>query len=66
MAGKRASYPLRIDPAVLNALRHWADDELRSVNAQIDFIIRKALKDAGRLPDKRPAEKEEKPPDRDD
>ena len=49
---KRAAYPLRIDPATLDAIRRWADDDLRSVNAQIEVILRKALKDAGRLPDK--------------
>lgn len=46
---KRESFLLRIDPKTLAALRRWADDELRSVNAQLDFILRKALKDAGRL-----------------
>jgi len=40
---------LRIEPEVLDALRRWADDELRSVNAQIDFLLRRALMDSGRL-----------------
>jgi hypothetical protein len=44
----RESFLLRTDPRVLDALRRWADDELRSVNAQVDFLLRKALKDAGR------------------
>jgi hypothetical protein len=41
---------LRIDPAVHDALARWADDELRSVNAQIEMILRRALTDAGRMP----------------
>jgi hypothetical protein len=40
---------LRTDPRVLEALRKWADDEFRSVNGQIDYILRRALSDAGRL-----------------
>ena len=40
---------LRLDPAVYRALRRWADDDLRSVNGQIEFLIRRALRDAGRL-----------------
>ena len=47
----RESFLLRTDPRVLDALRRWADDELRSVNAQVDFLLRKALKDAGRWKD---------------
>ena len=45
----RESFLLRTDPRVLDALRRWADDELRSVNGQVDFLLRQALKDAGRL-----------------
>jgi hypothetical protein len=41
---------LRIDPAVHDALTRWADDELRSVNAQIEMLLRRALTDAGRMP----------------
>jgi hypothetical protein len=41
---------LRIDPAVHDALARWADDELRSVNAQIEMLLRRALTDAGRMP----------------
>ncbi len=47
---KRDSFLLRLDPAVLEAVRHWADDEMRSMNAQIEFLLRKSLRDAGRLP----------------
>lgn len=45
----RESFLLRTDPRVLAALRRWAEDELRSCNGQLDFILRKALRDAGRL-----------------
>jgi hypothetical protein len=41
---------LRIDPAVHDALARWADDEFRSVNAQIELLLRDALTDAGRMP----------------
>jgi hypothetical protein len=47
---KRDAFLLRIDPEVLAALRRWADDDLRSLNAQIDFLLRRSLRDAGRLP----------------
>ncbi len=46
----RDSFLLRTDPKVLDALRQWAHDELRSVNGQIEFLLRRALADAGRLP----------------
>ena len=46
---KKKSYPLRINPDVLAAMQRWADDELRSVNAQIEFVLRKALVDSGRV-----------------
>ena len=49
MARKRKSYPLRIDPDVHAALERWAADELRSVNAQIEFLLRRAVTQAGRL-----------------
>ena len=47
---ERRQVLLRIDPAVHDALTRWADDELRSVNAQIEMILRRALDDAGRMP----------------
>jgi hypothetical protein len=56
----RESFLLRTDPHVLDALRRWADDELRSANGQIDFLLRKALRDAGRWKesdDARPAKR---------
>ena len=43
---------LRLDPAVHDALARWTGDELRSTNAQIEFLLRRALADAGRLPGK--------------
>ncbi|MEG0323850.1 MAG: hypothetical protein RR619_07620 [Raoultibacter sp.] len=46
---KRKQYPLRIDADVWDALERWAADDLRSVNAQVEFVLRKALKDSGRL-----------------
>jgi hypothetical protein len=46
----RKSLLLRLDPAVHDALARWAGDELRSTNAQIEFLLRQALADAGRLP----------------
>ena len=47
---ERRQVLLRIDPAVHDALTRWADDELRSVNAQIEVVLRRALADAGRQP----------------
>ncbi|MDX8033114.1 hypothetical protein SK803_23090 [Lentzea sp. BCCO 10_0856] len=46
----RKSVLLRLDPAVHDALSRWANDELRSTNAQIEFLLRRALAEAGRLP----------------
>lgn len=47
---ERKSILLRLDPAVHDALVRWAGDELRSTNAQIEFLLRQALVEAGRLP----------------
>ncbi|KIH98840.1 hypothetical protein LP52_10315 [Streptomonospora alba] len=47
---ERKKILLRLDPAVHDALARWAGDELRSTNAQIEFLLRRALADAGRLP----------------
>ena len=44
----RKPFLLRIDREILEAVQHWADDDLRSLNGQIEFILRKALKDARR------------------
>jgi len=48
LASKK-SYPLRISPDVLAAVQRWADDELRSANAQIEYILRDALVKSGRV-----------------
>jgi hypothetical protein len=44
----RKPFLLRIDRDVLDALQRWADDDLRSLNGQIEFVLRRALKQAGR------------------
>jgi hypothetical protein len=49
----RESFLLRTDPKILSALRRWAEDDLRSTTGQLDFILRRALRDAGRLPGKK-------------
>jgi len=49
----RKSFLLRLDPETYDAVAHWASDELRSVNGQLEFLIRRALADAGRLPRRR-------------
>jgi hypothetical protein len=46
----RKVYPLRIDKGLYDALERWAADDLRSVNAQIEFLLRENLRRAGRLP----------------
>ncbi|MGA8460274.1 MAG: hypothetical protein WB800_33090 [Streptosporangiaceae bacterium] len=52
MATERKTVLLRLDPAVYDALARWAADELRSTNAQIELMLRRALADAGRMPTK--------------
>ncbi|NGP52316.1 hypothetical protein [Thioalkalivibrio sp. XN8] len=47
---KRDAFLLRLDPEILAALRRWADDDLRSLNAQIDYLLRQQLRAAGRMP----------------
>ena len=47
---ERKAFLLRIDPAVLDSLQKWADDDLRSMNAQIEYVLRDALGRAGRAP----------------
>jgi hypothetical protein len=48
LAEKKA-FPLRISAEVLDATQRWAEDELRSLNAQIEYLLREALRKAGRL-----------------
>jgi hypothetical protein len=45
----RKAFLLRIDPKVLEAVQRWADDDLRSLNAQIEFLLRRTLQEAGRV-----------------
>lgn len=45
---ERKPFLLRLDPAVYDAMQRWAGDELRSLNAQIEFVLRRALAEAGR------------------
>jgi hypothetical protein len=58
----RESFLLRTDPKILSLLRRWAEEDLRSTNGQLDFILRKALRDAGRLPSKEKNSKKKKEP----
>jgi len=51
----RKAFLLRIDPALLEAVQRWANDDLRSLNAQIEFLLRRSLQGAGRT---RPAQRE--------
>ena len=48
---KRKAFLVRLDPKIHDALRRWADGELRSLNAQVEFLLRRALVEAGRLGD---------------
>jgi hypothetical protein len=47
---RKKQYPLRIDEKIYEALERWAADEFRSVNAHIEYVLREALRQAGRLP----------------
>ena len=52
MSRERKQVPLRLDPAVHDALARWAADELRSLNAHMEMLLRRALDEAGRMPAK--------------
>ena len=52
----KKAFALRIDEQMLSALQRWADDEFRSVNGQIEFLLHDALLKAGRMPKKTPAQ----------
>jgi hypothetical protein len=54
---EKKAFLLRMDPEVHDALQRWAADELRSVNAQVEFLLRRALAAAGRLRERRRTEK---------
>ena len=65
MSRDRKQVLLRIDPAVHDALARWAADEFRSLNAQIEMLLRRALSDAGRMPrEAGPVPKRGRPPTR--
>ena len=49
---KRKSFVLRIDPAIFKEIEKWADDEFRSVNGQLEWLITKSLKEVKRMPKK--------------
>jgi hypothetical protein len=51
----RKNFPLRIDAEILDAVRRWADDDLRSLNGQIEFLLRESLRSKGRVKDAIPA-----------
>lgn len=60
---ERKQVLLRMDPTVHEALARWASDEFRSVNAQVEMLLRRALDDAGRMPDQaRPLPRRGRPP----
>lgn len=58
----RKPFLLRIDPRLLEAVQRWANDDLRSLNAQIEFLLRRALREAGRAPGAPGREPEPDPP----
>jgi hypothetical protein len=61
LVAERKNILLRLDPTVHDALARWAADELRSTNAQIEFLLRRALADAGRGASARPIPKRGRP-----
>ena len=62
MSSEKKAYALRVSADVLDAVQRWADDELRSVNAQIEYVLRDALRRNGRL---KPPPHSERPEDDD-
>ena len=56
MMAEKKPFALRIDATTMKALEKWAADEFRSVNGQIEWVLHKALREAGRLKDKNPRE----------
>ena len=57
---EKKAYPLRISADVLDAVQRWSNDELRSLNAQIEYVLRDALRKAGKLSEKRSADTQSK------
>jgi hypothetical protein len=60
---EKKAFLLRIDPELHEALQRWAADELRSVNAQVEFVLRRALADTGRLRGPAPSPEDQHPED---
>jgi hypothetical protein len=60
----RKSFLLRLDPETFAALQRWAADDLRSVNGQVEFLLRRALTEAGRMPERRSPAPPAEDPDR--
>jgi hypothetical protein len=54
---ERKPFLLRMDPALLEAVQRWANDDLRSLNAQIEFLLRRSLQQAGRDREQKPDKK---------
>lgn len=59
----RKPFLLRIDQSVLDAIQRWANDDLRSLNGHIEFLLRRALEDAGRKPAKHDATDDQRGPE---
>jgi hypothetical protein len=59
---ERKPFLLRVDAALLEAVQRWANDDLRSLNAQIEFLLRESLRRTGRLSRDRPPDEPGKPP----
>ena len=57
---KRDSFLMRLNPTTMDALRRWSEDEFRSMNSQIEMVLQRALKEAGRLSEKPPSIEAEK------
>jgi len=58
--GERKPYLMRIDAEILEALQKWAADDLRSLNAQLEYLLRKSLDQSGRLPGRKGTERDGK------
>jgi hypothetical protein len=62
MAKEKKAFPLRVDAELHRALEKWAEDEFRSVNGHIEYLLREALRRAGRLPSGTRADRPVQPP----
>ena len=60
---ERKPFLLRLDPETFAALQRWAADDLRSMNGQVEFLLRRALSDNGRLAERRPPAQPHAPPE---